>query len=1016
MSNSDLARLTRIALYCSVGPILFGALPAFAQDDTAGSTSSPGLPATASAPSGSADQIVVTGSRLRTDGTETPIPVTAVGAQELHAMSAGPLIEGVSQLPQFFGNQTTSSVQVAGVGGTGWFARGGYGNLNLRGLGINRTLTLLDGHRVISSGPYGGVDINVIPDAVISSVETVTGGASAAYGTDAVAGVVNFRLDRLFSGLVAKAQNGVSDRGDAHTYEGSLTFGTDLGERLHVIVSGEYEKQKGIHNYQGRDWYQAFGPVNGQVYPQVVSANSSYNGVIFAPGTPLQGMEFLPDGSGITPFVRSSIGSGTTGTPPALQSIANGGSGQDLAGLFTILPDSERNSIYARADYEAGGGVKLHAQYLRGENKTFRYNDPTGSFNGTPTALTIFQNNAFLPAAVSQAMIANNIASFTLRRMGSVQDLATRTWLKDDSVMNSISGGLTWDIASSRLFNGWQMDLYYQYGTNRRDGIQSGTLVSNIFAAVDAVKDPAGNIVCRVSLYGNAFPGCQPINLFGQGNASQAAIDYVTQFVPGQAITTPVFYADTGYARGDTLSYTSGLYKENVTMMREHVAEFSMTGDVVNNWAGTISAAFGGSYRRDSIHQLVYDPSNPPSDSVNGHPVLCNGEAPGLRGVSAADCANTVGLQYSKVSNLEGAITVKEAFAEASVPLLPDSGFINSAGLDVSGRWANYSGSGTVWAYKAGLKAMVGRSLLLRGTYSRDVRAANLSERFDKTGGSATINFNGNSYTVTSYSGGNPDVLPEKADTWTAGAVLKPGFLPGVSLSADYYDIRIKGAIGQLGPQAVLNNCVTSNLFCDRVTFDAIGLPILIGDLYINVNEDRVRGLDVEANYNSNARIFGGDESVALRGFATWLFENTETLGSGVSVDRAGQTGFQQSNGVPYALPDFKLTGNVTYRNSGFTSFLQGRYIGPGKQENVLPDSALNHVDGVFYLDWRLSQDIELASGSDVQIFGMVTNLTDAAPPLTPYYSVFGAHTLQANSTLFDLVGRRYTVGVELKL
>ena len=215
----------------------------------------------------------------------------------------------------------------------------------------------------------------------------------------------------------------------------------------------------------------------------------------------------------------------------------------------------------------------------------------------------------------------------------------------------------------------------------------------------------------------------------------------------------------------------------------------------------------------------------------------------------------------------------------------------------------------------------------------------------------------------------------------------------------------------------MLTNCVQLNLFCDRVTFDATtAAPILIGDLYINVNEDRVRGLDVEANYNSAAQKFGGAATLEARAFATWLFENTETLGSGATVDRAGQTGFQQSDGVPYALPDFKVTGNITYRNGGFTSFLQGRYIGSGKQENALPDSALNHVDSVFYLDLRLSYDIKTDSGTDFQIFGMVTNITDAAPPVTPYYSVFGGHVFQANSTLFDLIGRRYTVGVKIKM
>lgn len=969
--------------------------------------------------------IVVTGSRLRTtDGTQTPTPVTAVGAAELHAMSSGSLIDGVSQLPQFFGNQSVTAVQKAGEGGTGWFTRGGYGNLDLRGMGANRTLTLLDGHRVISSGPFGGVDINVFPDAMIASVETVTGGASAAYGTDAVAGVVNFKLDRHFTGLVGKFQAGVSDSGDAGNYQGSLTFGTKIGDRGHFVISGEYFKQNGVHSYAGRDWYQGWGVVNGAAYPNVVSANSSYNGVIFAPGTALQGMEFLPNGSGITPFIRSSISSGTTGTPPAVQSITNGGSGTDYTkGLYTLSPEAERNSIFASADYEVADGVKIYAQYIRGQNKTFRYNDPTGSFNGTPTGLTIYQDNAFLPDAVRQTMVANNIQSFTLRRMGSPADIASRIWLRDDNVMNSLSGGLTWNIDSSGLFDGWRMDLYYQYGTNTRKGYQSGVRVDRIFAAVDAVRDPSsGNIVCRTSLYGNAFPGCQPINLFGQGNVSQGALDYITTFTPGQTITTPIFYADTGYARGDTMTYTSGLVKTNITRMRQHIAEFSMDGEVFQGWAGPVTAAFGGSFRRDSILQLVQDPSNPASDSVSGHPVLCSGQAPGLRGVSVADCLNTVGVQYSKVSNIKGAINVKEAFAEVQVPLLGDGGLFNRANLDLAGRWANYTGSGSVWAYKAGVKTMVGNALLLRGTLSRDVRAANLSERFDKTGGSAVLDdprtTGIEAITVTTYSGGNPDVLPEKADTWTVGGVLKPEFLPGFSLSADYYDIKVKGAIGQLGPQAVLNGCLIDHVatLCNLVTLDTNSMPILVGNLYINVNQNRVRGLDVEANYVASPRILGGDETLGLRGFATWLFENTETLGTGVTRNRAGQTGIQQSNGAPYALPKFKLTGNVTYRNGGFTSFLQGRYIGPGKMENSLGDVPLNHVASAFYLDWRLSYAIKPDNGPDFEIFGMVTNLTDKAPPVTPYFSTFSAHPLQVNSTLFDQIGRRYTVGVKVKM
>jgi len=1005
-------------------------MPAMAQDPEA-------VPAEADA---AADQaggesggdIVVTGSRLRVDGSKSPTPITVVGADELSAMGPSGLVEGVSQLPQFFGNQSVAAVQKSGEGGTGWFTRGGYGNLDLRGLGINRTLTLLNGHRVVSSGAFGGVDINVFPDAMIRSVETVTGGASAAYGSDAVAGVVNFILDRKFTGLRAEAQNSISARGDNYGFQGSLSYGARLGDRGHVLISGEYAKQDGIHDYHGRNWYNASGVVNGRVYPNVVSANSSYNGVIFAPGTALQGMEFLPDGSGIAPFVRSGISSGTTGTPPAVQSITAGGSGDYIGrDLYTLYPDNQRNSIYAYADYEVADGVTLFAQYMRGQNKTFRYNDPTGSLNGTPTTATIFQDNAFLPEQVRQIMIANDIPSFTLRRMGGTQDLARESWLSDDNVMNSFAGGLTWNIGSDGLFAGWQADVYYQYGTNTRKAYQSGLRVDRVFAALDAVDEGEyrtgtanGNIVCRVSLFGDAFPGCQPLNLFGAGNASAGAIDYVTGYEPGQTITTPIYYADTGFARGDMMSFVTGDAKVNITRLRQHVAEFSMNGDLVEGWAGPINLAFGGSWRKESIRQIVQDATNPSSDHVDGRPVLCSGEVPGLRGVSAADCVNTVGLQYSKVSNILGSISVKEAFVETMVPLLADAGPIRAANLHLAARWADYSGSGAIWAYKGGLDMEIGSFLRLRGTYSRDVRAANLSERFDKTGGVAVLDDPRTpdvieALNVTRYSGGNPNVNPEKADTWTAGLVLRPGILPGLSLSADYYDIRIKGAIGQLGAQAVLNGCLIDQVaqLCDLVTLASDGTPTLVGDIFINVNQNRVRGLDVELNYGTSLNLLGGGaETIGARMFASWLFENSQTLGTGVVVDRAGQTGIQQSDGAPYGLPDFKLTGNLTYGNGGFAAFLQGRYIGAGTQENALGNVPVNAVASAFYLDLRLSQKVAFGQGNEIEIFGAVTNLTDQDPPVTAYYSTFGAHPIQTNSVLFDLIGRRFTVGVKLSL
>jgi len=251
MSSSNVRGPVRLlGLCCGASLLALSSVPAAAQDEVAADAN-----ADADAePVEASSAIVVTGSRLRTDGTQAPIPVTVVSGEALDTMGTSGLVEAVGTLPQFLGNQSVAAVQQAGLGGTGWFTRGGYGNLNLRGLGINRTLTLLNGHRVVSSSPFGGVDINVIPETMVQSVETVTGGASAAYGSDAVAGVVNFILDRNFTGLRASAQAGITERGDNRSHEVSLSYGTRIGDRGHLLISGEIAEQDGVHDNDDRDW------------------------------------------------------------------------------------------------------------------------------------------------------------------------------------------------------------------------------------------------------------------------------------------------------------------------------------------------------------------------------------------------------------------------------------------------------------------------------------------------------------------------------------------------------------------------------------------------------------------------------------------------------------------------------------------------------------------------------------------------------------------------------------------
>lgn len=980
------------------------------------------------------EEVTVTGSRIRRDGMVTPTPVTSVNADELNAMSPGAMIEGLSQLPQFFGNEGLNATPPGGS----WFTRGGFGQLNLRGLGTNRTLTLLNGRRVISPTAFGGVDINVFPEAMISNIETVTGGASAAYGTDAVAGVANFMLNTNFTGVEAHFQTGETSVGDGGNNEFSLAFGADIGDKAHLQFSYEKAEQDAIQSYDGRSWYQGWGTVtdtNGirQVVPNVVSKNGSYNGVIFAPGTPLQGMELSADGQSISPYQLSSVTTaGPVGIPPSNQSITGGGSGDDFnSQVANLMPEYERESLFIYGDYEVNDDLKIYGQYINGKNETWRYNAPGGSFHGTPTALTIFDDNAFLPASVRQTMTDNGIGSFTFRNMGGLADLQPDSWLATESEMESFTVGFEYQVSNGGFFDSWSINGYYQTGSNERKGIQSGLRVDRIFAAIDAVDDGIGNIVCRTTTVDPAaFPGCEPINLFGQGNASTAAIDYVMGFEPGEQITTPLYFADTSFALGRSTSFVTGSAKVNNADMDQDVWEISANGEISEGWgAGPIDLAIGYSYRKEEILQVVHDVTNQASNhdsdpSVAFHPVSCNDASIGLRGVNGADCGNTVGVQYSKVSNILGEIEVDEFFIETLVPLLSDVLGVEHLTLNLAARWADYSGSGDITAWKTGFDWQIVPDLRFRATVSQDVRAANLSERFDRTGGASTIvdpQLGNSSYSITFFSGGNPEIEPEEADTVTAGFVYEPAFVDGFSVSLDWYKVEIDGAIGTLTTQGVINACEAGDTAaCGRITRDSgTNQILLVGDQFINIDREVASGIDLEIAYRTDVEWLGGEpEDFGIRVFLSHLGERSQTNAGANEIDRAGQTGIESSTGRAYALPDNKLTAQLTYHWGNLSTFLQGRYIDAGTSENNAPSNFTlsdNSVDSVFYTDLNISYEYQFNNGMGLEAFGNITNLFDQDPPVTPYYNVFLGRADQDNSLLFDVLGRRYTAGLRFR-
>lgn len=996
------------------------------------------------------DVITVTGSRIRTDGMQAPVPVTVVAAEEIEALSPGALITGVSQLPQFYGNQTPNSGN--------FFARSGYGALNMRGLGTNRTLTLLNGRRMPSTSAFGGVDINLFPEAMLQSVETTTGGASAAYGSDAVAGVVNFILDTDYEGLEINLQGGITDREDGENYEVSAAWGSDFaGGRGHILASGEYYNQKGIFSYAGRDWYQGWAPYGAgtiadpiKFAPGFVSANSTPDGLISAPGTAIHGWRFNPDGT-VGPGVTGSIlqnAVGTAGSRTAGTDIPGTATYQDNnTELASLYPDLERYSAFVYADYDLTDNLTVFGQYLHGKTSIFQFSNTRGSFGVPQTALTIFSGNPYLPANLQTLMTQNNIASFQLRRQGTFADVG-QMYIDDETTQHIGTTGFQYTVPGDGFMADWNVDGFYQYGHSRRNWRQLGLRVDRIFAAVDAVRDPnnPNNIVCRVSTTAGgaaAFPGCSPVNLFGRGGGSRptpAGYDYVVGFEPGQSITAPVYYASDGFASGETRTYETEEEKVYNTVFTQHFAELAFSGDIMDLWAGTLAGAFGGSYRRDGIRQLVNDPTNPSANNDTFRPVRCNDASIGLRGVNQGDCTNTVGVQFSKVSNIRGNAEVWEAFGELLLPLYDSDNF--TANANGAFRWADYSGSGQIWAYKGGLEfGFLQDQLRLRSTFSIDVRAGNLSERFDKTGGVANIDDPRtapiDSIGVTRFSGGNPLVRPEEAETFTAGLVFRPDWLSGFSFSLDYYNIRIQDAISQVGTQSVVDRCFKDKAqeFCDLITLGdgSIATPTstatftgaLVGDLFVNVARAAVEGLDMETSYNTDITLLGGDETLGLRALGSWLISRTDTNSAGVTSNLAGQVGFGGGAYQPYA--DFKMTGSLTYRNGPFNAMLQARYTDdglqnacgqPGRCSFATYSSSVhadNRVPSVTYLDLRLGYDFEFA-GTEAAVSFNVTNLTDEDPPVTPSWTALAESSTQYNSAVYDVLGRRYTLGLRVKM
>lgn len=853
----------------------------------------------------SLEDIVVTASRIDRAGFEAPTPTVRLTAEDLAVGARLNIAAALNDMPQF---RATTSPQTTGTN-TG----AGNAPVDLRGLGINRTLVLIDSRRVSSEN-----DLNSIPTVLVKSADVVTGGASAAWGSGAVAGVVNIGIDRYFTGGKLGAEYGVSSYDDAEQERFEGAWGTDfLDGRGHFVIGGEYLDNEGVIPKNARPnigrWAQVSNGAGGFVtVPDVGFANAAYGGLILSGVN--RGMVFNPDGTLRAFDYGTVVGANTVG--------GEGPSNDDLSPLVT---PQRRYATMASATYDVSDTLRVTADVRHSR----MWNDYIWFGDHNRGNLTISINNAFLPAAVRASMLAAGQTSFTFGRFNS--DLSYSS-IDFERVTTQATLAVDGEFGDS-----WRWGAYYSHGEYENNIDTPGFLLRTEYAnAVDSIISPTtGQPICRVTLT-NPTSGCVPINLFGLGAPSQAAIDYVT---------------GTPRQRAMTKLDTAGI---------------SLRGEPFSLPAGDVSIAVGAEARKESVNQTV----------------------------GALDEAKA--FQTFSFTALSGEFTVKEAFGEILVPIVRDLPVLNDLQFNAAARISDYDTTGSIWSWKVGATNEFFPGFRGRITQSRDIRSANLTELFTQsTTGYNNINdpLKGQTVYTLNNGGGNPNLTPETADTLTAGFTWSPPSLPGLNLSVDYYDIRIEDVITTIAPQDLVNRCFNGNTaLCSKVERDAAGNLIRTMSTYVNLAEYHTDGVDAEVSYSSPADFWipGASGRLNLRLVGTWV--NSLTTNDGIT-----EIEYVKSQGYSFGLgvPELRVNANLAWKGDVFGANLRTRYISEGLYNSTIAITN-NEIDAFTYVDLGVTADLTRYGADGVEIYANATNLFDKDPPVgslySPYYDVIGRY------------------------
>ena len=924
------------------------------------------------------EKISVTGSRIKSGGFDSPVPVTSIGSEYFKSLSLNSVGEALGQMPQ-----NTPAVSAATVG-LGNFDIGA-ALANLRGLNPffgTRTLTLVDGKRFVPSTAGGAVDLNMIPTIMVDRLDVVTGGASAAYGADAISGVINILLDKDLEGFKVDVSRGQSSEGDGEETKIAFAGGTSVMDgRGHFVFGIEHVDNKGVGDCAAeRDWCAKSPGVftntnyatNGE--SNYIIGNGATDGYVTPTGVfPFLGIAYNEAGSMLTPFDAGNY-------PPSSYFGSTQGGDNPVTPYATgsITPPVERTTLYTHFEFDISEELTFLADLSYGKREATNTQGSSPAFFAPVWADNYYINNglaadpslAFGPGVLPPLGAYSPFTSFAaapyllIKNNSDIVRKRNETENETYRLMIGLEGALN---------DNWSWDAYLTYGKNEQSQhVHNSQVASFQNWAIDVIDDGSGNPICRAEAMGvPGAEGCVPMNPFGIDNVTSEAGAYVFR-------TNKEFF-----------TYEQTVLAGNVY------------GDLFELPAGAVSVAVGLEYRYEK------------GDVTHGTDAWRD------------DFSTPYGQDYT------GESTVIETYVEAEVPLARDIVGVDYLGMNVALRYSDYENEGddgkvsddnTTW--KVSLQYQPIDWLNVRATRSRDVRAPSFKELY----GSSDLpagNFFGNvsnpwaggvSNSPSTEAGGSVSLIPEEADTTTFGVVFQPmGWADGLRVSVDYFSIELNEAISALpGGQTFVDACFNTGDYCERVTrgVDFFGNDEIthVNATAINVDKFTSEGYDIEVDYTMSLE---GDGVLNFRLLASHASKLLVEAG-GTSIDYAGQTGPVGSFGDFNPSPDWQYNAHVSYMNGPLMLTLQGRYIAEGEfsAEYIEGTGAINTindntVDSALYTTLSGSYRFDLDDGQTVELYGTIKNLMDEDPSVAP-----GGNGSSTNPTFFDTIGRYYTVGV----